>query len=76
MLTIRPFSGGDLHFCNVLLRGHKNEQRNIVPCPKNNAAADFKGPVKIELLKGAGLLHFRVVLNLIMKAKLSTKFFI
>ena len=23
---------------------------------KNNAAADFKGPVKIELLKGEGLL--------------------
>ena len=30
----------------------------IFPDLKNNAAADYKGPVKIGLLKGAGLLEF------------------
>ena len=52
--------------CNVLhgwLRGQKNEQQNNVPNPKkqknkkNNAAAGCHCPLKIELLKGAGLLN-------------------
>ena len=30
--------------------------RTIFPTLKNNAAAGYKGPLKIELLKGAGLL--------------------
>ena len=36
----------------------KNKQQNNAPSPtiKNNAAAGDKGLVKIELLKGAGLL--------------------
>ena len=29
----------------------------MLPALKNNAAASYKGPVKIELLKGAGLLY-------------------
>ena len=28
----------------------------MIPTLKNNAAAGYQGPVKIELLKGAGLL--------------------
>ena len=45
-------------------RGQKNEQRNNVPRPKNNAAAGYKDPVKIELLKGSGLLLFLLVKQL------------
>ena len=30
--------------------------RTILPTLRNNAAAGYQGPVKIELLKGAGLL--------------------
>ena len=30
--------------------------RTMLPGLKNNAAAGYQGPVKIELLKGAGLL--------------------
>ena len=37
-------------------RGQTNEQQNNAPNPKNNAAAGYQGPVKIELLKGACLL--------------------
>ena len=29
----------------------------MIPAPKNNVAAGYKVPVKIELLKGAGLLE-------------------
>ena len=36
-------------------RGQKNEQQNNFANPENNAAAGYKGPAKIELLKGAGL---------------------
>ena len=46
-------------FCNVLhgwSRGQKSEQQNNAPSPKNNAAGGYQGPVKIQLLKGAGLL--------------------
>ena len=39
-------------------RGKKKEQQNNVPSPKKSAAAGYNGPVKIELLKGAGLLLF------------------
>ena len=31
--------------------------RTMLPTLKNNAAAGYQGPVKIELLKGAGLLE-------------------
>ena len=37
-------------------RGQQNEQLNNAPRPKNNSAAGYKGPVKLELLKCAGLL--------------------
>ena len=30
--------------------------RTMLPAPKNNAAAGYKGPAKIEILKAAGLL--------------------
>ena len=49
--------GATCTVCNVLhglSRGQKNEQQNNVPTPKNNAAAGYQGPVKIELSKGAG----------------------
>ena len=32
----------------------------MLPTLKNNAAAGYKGPAKIELLKGAGLLVIKV----------------
>ena len=51
--------GATCTVCNVLhgwSRGQKNEQQNNVSSPKNNATAGYKGPVKIELLKEAGLL--------------------
>ena len=39
-------------------RGQKNEQQNNVPNPKKkNTAAGYQGPVKIEFLEGASLLH-------------------
>ena len=36
----------------------RTKKRTTEQCfqPKNNAAAGYQGPVKIELLKGAGLL--------------------
>ena len=37
--------------------------RTMLPTLKNNAAAGYKGPVKIELLKGAGLLHFKIIIT-------------
>ena len=40
-------------------RGQKNEQQNNVSSPENNAAAGYQGPVKIELLKDAGLLNIQ-----------------
>ena len=46
--------------CNILhgwSRGQKNEQQNNASSPKNNAAAGYQGPVKIELLKGTGPLY-------------------
>ena len=38
-------------------RGQKNKQLNKLPTLKNNAAAGYKGPVNLELLKGADLLQ-------------------
>ena len=52
---------GDLHHwlrLTWLWREQKNEQENNAPNPKNNAAAGYQGPVKIEILKSAGLLEF------------------
>ena len=34
----------------------KTNNRAMLPTLKNNAAAGYQGPVKIKLLKGAGLL--------------------
>ena len=34
----------------------RTNNRKMIPAQKNNAAAGYQGPVKIELLKGAGLL--------------------
>ena len=47
--------------CNIFhgwLSEQKSEQQNNAPNPKNNAAAGYQGPVKIKLLKGAGLQNF------------------
>ena len=41
----------------------KKNKRTMFPAPKNNAAAGYKGPVKIELLKGAGLLSVDNILR-------------
>ena len=35
----------------------RTNNRTMLPTLKNNAAADYRSPVKIELLKGAGLLR-------------------
>ena len=65
--TLRPRRGCTSAFvgeatctvCNVShgwWRGQKNEQQNNVPNPKKPCiAAGYKGPVKIELFKGAAL---------------------
>lgn len=37
-------------------RGQRNEQQNKAPRHKNNGAAGYMGPVKIELRTDAGLL--------------------
>ena len=43
-------------FANYMV-DREQEQQKCAPCnPKNNAAAGYQGPVKIKLLKGAGLL--------------------
>ena len=47
--------GGYIVLHDGWLRGQSNEQNNA-PNPKLSAAAGYLGPVKIELLKGAGLL--------------------
>ena len=36
----------------------RTNNRTMFPTLKKNAAAGYKGPVKIELLKGEGLLSF------------------
>ena len=41
----------------------RTNNRTMLPTLKNNAAAGYKGPVKIELLKGAGLL-FKLIVHL------------
>ena len=54
-----PKNGSACTVFNVLhgwLRGQTNEQQNNAPNPKNNAAAGYRGPVKIELLEDAGVL--------------------
>ena len=35
----------------------ERKNRTMLPALKNNAAAGYQGPVKIKLLKGAGLLQ-------------------
>ena len=49
--------------------GRKNKRTNnrtMFPTLKNNAAAGYKGPVKIELLEGTGLPSLRTYMNFIM----------
>ena len=40
----------------VGLKNKRTNNRTMLPTLKNNAAAGYQGSVKIELLKGAGLL--------------------
>ena len=50
---------GDLHCLQrltCLVERTKERTTTMLPAPKNNAAAGYQGPVKIELFKGAGLL--------------------
>ena len=47
-------AGGDLHRLQRLKIGREDKRTNnrtILPALKNNAAADYQGPVKIELFK-------------------------
>ena len=56
-----PEFRGDLHrFVTSYMVGRgdkRTNNRTVFPSLKNNAAAGYQGPVKIELLKGAGLLR-------------------
>ena len=47
-------SQGDLHSMN---------NRTMLSTLKNDAAAGYQGPVKIELLKGEGLLYLTIETN-------------
>ena len=58
---------GDLHRMQhvsymVGQEDKRTNNRTVLPTPKNNATAGYQGPLKIELLKGAGLL-FHVKFN-------------
>ena len=50
--------------------------RTMLPVPKNNEVAGYRGPVKIELLKGAGLLikccEWKILTFLYEKLKMET----
>ena len=51
--------GATCTVCSVLhgwSREQKNEQQHNAPSPKKPCTAGYQGPVKIEILKGAGLL--------------------
>ena len=59
------FFGGNLHhrlatFYMVNREDKRTNNRIMLPALKNNAAIGYQGPVKIELLKGAGLLVFKL----------------
>ena len=41
----------------------RTNNRTMLSTLKNNAAAGYQGPVKIELLKGAGLLQPLIVVD-------------
>ena len=41
----------------VSQKNKRTNNRTMLPTLKNNAAAGYQGPVKIELLKGTGLLE-------------------
>ena len=52
-------SGATFTVCNVLRSGRRTKERAYNNNPhksKNNAATGYQGKVKIEFLKGAGLL--------------------
>ena len=40
----------------IVLEDKRTKNKTIIPTLKNNAAAGYKGPVKMELFKGAGQL--------------------
>ena len=49
--------------CMVGREDKRTNNRTMLPTLKNNAAAGYKGPVKIELLKGTGLLSLEKLGN-------------
>ena len=57
---------GDLHRSQRLRVGREDKRTKnrtmFTAAVKNNAAAGYQGPVKIELLKDAGLLYQKAVL--------------
>ena len=44
--------------CMVGREDKRTNDRTMFPALKNNVVAGYQGPVKIELLKGAGLLEY------------------
>ena len=58
VLWARAWEGATSTISNVLVgrEDKRTNNRTMIPTLKNNAAAGYQGPVKIELLKGAGLL--------------------
>ena len=56
---ISSHSGRPAPFATSYMVGREDKRTNnrtMLPTLKNNAAAGYQGPVKIELLKGVGLL--------------------
>ena len=59
MSLLSPSTGQPARFTTSYMVGQKYKRmknRTLLPTLKNNAAAVYLSPVKIELLKGAGLL--------------------
>ena len=51
--------GGTCTICMIGREHKRTNNRTMLPALKNNAAAGYQGPAKIELLEGAGVLVSR-----------------
>ena len=61
------YSQGNVHCLQCLIwcvEGTKERTTTMLSTLKNNAAAGYQGPVKIELLKGVGLLIFQADISM------------
>ena len=64
-MTMREKKGRPAPCATSYMVGRENKRTNnrtMFPALKNNAAAGYKDPVKIELLKGAGPLEEKKIL--------------